>query len=119
PTSSEPRNSPSLLARMLITICYFSPGLGACGITNSDTDLIAAVSTTIFDTYPGYTGTNPNNNPICGHQVAVSYGGKSVTVSITDRCYSCAEFDLDLSPSAFSDLADESLGRIPITWTWL
>ncbi|KAF8314312.1 plant expansin, partial [Clavulina sp. PMI_390] len=98
---------------------WFNPGLGACGITNDNADLITAVSTTIYDTYPGYTGTNPNNNPICGHKLAVHHAGKTVTVKITDRCVACAEFDLDLSPGAFKQLAAESVGRIPITWDWL
>jgi expansin (peptidoglycan-binding protein) len=47
-----------------------------------------------------------------------SDGGKSVTVAITDRCTGCQIGDLDFSPSAFSALADESLGRIDITWVW-
>jgi len=47
-----------------------------------------------------------------------SDGGKSVTVAITDRCTGCELTDLDFSPSAFSALADESLGRIDITWVW-
>ena len=31
----------------------------------------------------------------------------------------CAYNDLDFSPAAFDKLADESLGRIDITWEWL
>ena len=31
---------------------YYATGLGACGITNTDTDYIAAVSHTLFDNYP-------------------------------------------------------------------
>lgn len=42
--------------------------------------------------------------------------GKSVTVTVEDRCVGCAEDDLDFSPAAFDQLADESLGRIAITW---
>ncbi|KAF8314269.1 barwin-like endoglucanase [Clavulina sp. PMI_390] len=99
---------------------WFNPALGACGITNTDSDYITAISHQIFNTYPGFVaGSNPNNNPICGHRLAVSYGGKTVDVTITDLCGSCTEFDLDLSPAAFSSLADEGLGRIPVTWTWL
>ena len=45
--------------------------------------------------------------------------GKSVTIAITDRCVGCAEWDLDFSPAAFSQLADESVGRIHgMTWTF-
>ena len=34
-----------------------------------------------------------------------------MSVTVTDRCVDCAEFDLDLSPSAFSHLAPTSKGR--------
>lgn len=65
---------------------WYETGLGACGITNKDTDFIAAVGHTFFDTYPyvtwlyglccrslsyhsGYNGVNPNDNPICGKKI--------------------------------------------------
>ena len=47
-----------------------------------------------------------------------SDNGKSITVTVTDRCTACAITDLDLSPSAFSDLAAESVGRFDMTWVW-
>jgi hypothetical protein len=31
---------------------FYGTGLGACGVTNSDTDLIVAVAHELFDTYP-------------------------------------------------------------------
>ena len=44
-------------------------------------------------------------------------GGKSVQVTITDRCEGCDMFSLDFSPSAFTQLADESVGRLSgMTW---
>ncbi|KAH7911966.1 RlpA-like double-psi beta-barrel-protein domain-containing protein-containing protein [Hygrophoropsis aurantiaca] len=99
---------------------YYGTGLGACGITNVDTDYIAAVSWMLFDTYPGYTSGNPNDNPVCNQKVQASYQGKSVTVTITDRCTGCAITDLDFSPSAFSQLADQSVGRIyGMDWIWV
>ena len=111
---------------------YYATGLGACGIYNVDTDYIAAASHILYDSFPGYAGGNPNANPICGRKATAhcksclrsllrwalclhllsSDQGKSVTVAITDRCEACAEWDLDFSPSAFSQLADESLGRL-------
>ncbi|KAI6005301.1 RlpA-like double-psi beta-barrel-protein domain-containing protein-containing protein [Pisolithus orientalis] len=97
---------------------YYETGLGACGITNTDSQLIAAVSWELFDAYPGYDGVNPNTNPVCGKQVTASYQGKSTTVTITDRCTGCSLTDLDFSPTAFSDLASESVGRIDISWVW-
>ncbi|KAF7293353.1 Barwin-like endoglucanase [Mycena kentingensis (nom. inval.)] len=96
---------------------FYAAGLGACGITNTDADLIAAVGYQTFDSYPGATG-NPNSNPICGKEVVATYQGKSVTVKITDRCAGCAgAADLDFTPTAFNMLADASVGRISgMTW---
>jgi len=97
---------------------FYNTGLDACGGTDKDSDLIAAASFLLFDSFPGATA-NPNLNPICGKTVTASYGGKSVTVKIVDRCAGCnGEFDLDFSPSAFNALADPNLGRIDITWVW-
>ena len=45
---------------------FYATGLGACGITNNDGDYIAAASHILYDSFPGYAGGNPNNNPICG-----------------------------------------------------
>jgi len=98
---------------------FYATGLGACGITNSDSDHIAAVSHLLFDAFPDYNGVNPNKNPVCGRKVTATYQGKSVTVAITDRCTGCAVTDLDFSPSAFNQLADFGLGRISgVKWTW-
>jgi expansin (peptidoglycan-binding protein) len=45
--------------------------------------------------------------------------GKSVTITVTDRCESCGDTDLDFSPAAFAQLADLSVGRIDgMTWSW-
>ncbi|KAF9242865.1 hypothetical protein BU15DRAFT_60158 [Melanogaster broomeanus] len=77
---------------------YYETGLGACGITNNDSQYIAAASELLFDSYPGYDGVNPNDNPLCNKMVTASYGGKSVQVAITDRCTACAITDLDFSP---------------------
>ncbi|THH30081.1 hypothetical protein EUX98_g4101 [Antrodiella citrinella] len=99
---------------------FYETGLGACGITNVDTDFIAAIGFAAFDSYPGYTGGNPNNNPICGKKVTAHYQGKQVTVAITDRCAGCEiATSLDFSPSAFDQLADPAVGRIHgVTWSY-
>lgn len=96
---------------------FFEPGLGACGVTNGPNDLIVAVSAQLYDSFPGAT-PNPNNNPICQESITASFEGKSVTVKVVDRCTGCAEFDLDFSPAAFTDLAgDLSIGRIHgVSW---
>ncbi|KAJ6604748.1 RlpA-like double-psi beta-barrel-protein domain-containing protein-containing protein [Mycena vulgaris] len=100
---------------------YYNTGLGACGFTDSDsTSYIAAMSVEIFDNYPNYDGTNPNNNPLCKKKVKATYNGKSVTVAITDRCTGCSATDLDFSPLAFQELAELSVGRLTgMTWEWV
>ncbi|KAI0092387.1 RlpA-like double-psi beta-barrel-protein domain-containing protein-containing protein [Irpex rosettiformis] len=94
---------------------FYIPGTGACGIFNTAQDHIVAVSGAFYDTFPGAT-PNPNNNPICGRQMTVTYQGRSTTVTVTDRCVGCALHDIDLSPAAFTDLAPESAGRIQVSW---
>lgn len=88
--------------------------------------------------FSGYDGTNPNDNPVCNKKITATCTclisrsrnhinflillldqGKSVEITVTDRCTGCAETDLDFSPSAFTQLADESVGRISgMTWVW-
>ncbi|KAF8978308.1 RlpA-like double-psi beta-barrel-protein domain-containing protein-containing protein [Cyathus striatus] len=98
-------------------VTYYDAGLGACGIQNTNSDFIAAVSTQYFDSFPGYNGVNPNSNPLCGRNIQVAYQGRTVTVAVTDRCGGCAYGDLDLTPTAFSQLADLSAGRLHgATW---
>ncbi|EIW76616.1 plant expansin, partial [Coniophora puteana RWD-64-598 SS2] len=99
---------------------WYAVGLGSCGVSNVATDLVVAVSEQLYDTYPGYTGTNPNNNPVCGKKIQATYQGKSVTVTVTDRCTGCTLTDLDFSQGAFDKLAAESAGRLHgVTWTWV
>lgn len=99
---------------------YYGTGLGSCGITSKDTDYIVAVSHLLYDGYNGYTGGDPNSNPICNKKIKANYQGKSVTVTVVDRCTGCALRDLDFSPTAFDQLADQSLGRLSgMTWSFM
>ncbi|KIP11265.1 hypothetical protein PHLGIDRAFT_64030 [Phlebiopsis gigantea 11061_1 CR5-6] len=98
---------------------WYETGLGACGIENSDSDLIVAAGHGLFDAYPGYAGTNPNDNPICNRKLTAKYQGKSVAVTVVDRCVGCATWDLDFSPAAFTKLAPESVGRLSgVEWSF-
>ncbi|CEP07985.1 hypothetical protein [Parasitella parasitica] len=94
---------------------YYDVGLGSCGQTNSNSELVAALNAPQMQ-----NGANPNKNPQCGKKIKVTNpaNGKSVTVKIVDTCPPCSSGDVDLSPSAFSAIADMSLGRIPIKWDW-
>lgn len=93
---------------------YYTPGLGACGWDSSSTDLIAALNADQFHSF----GSMSNGNPACGKSATISRNGKTVTVKIVDLCPECAYGSLDLSPSAFDQIADEAEGRVEITWSW-
>jgi len=96
---------------------FYNTGLGSCGITSSDSDFICAIAAPRYDAQ----GTaNPNNNPLCGKKINVSYnGGKPVTVTIVDRCPECAENNLDLSPAAFNAMgATPDQGRVNVAWSF-
>ncbi|KAF8518769.1 RlpA-like double-psi beta-barrel-protein domain-containing protein-containing protein, partial [Gautieria morchelliformis] len=88
-------------------LTFFPPGLGACGKINVASDLMVAVSFKFFNSF----GPQMNGNPVCGRKIkATAPGGKTVTISVEDKCTSCAQFDLDMSPAAFHQLANESVG---------
>lgn len=93
-------------------LTFYDVGLGACGTTNSDSELVVAMSASLM-------GTQSNGNPNCGKKIKINYGGKSVTVKVVDKCMGCAKYDLDLSPAAFKTLAPESAGRIKGSWSFV
>lgn len=69
----------------------------------------------LFD--PSTPNGNTNQNTLCGRKIKVSYGVKTITVTVADRCegYSGVN-DLDLSSSAFQNFASLGEGRIKGTW---
>ncbi|KAK3305985.1 RlpA-like double-psi beta-barrel-protein domain-containing protein-containing protein [Chaetomium strumarium] len=96
---------------------YYNQGLGACGQNYGDGDYVVALSHADFDL--STPNGNPNNNPLCGKRLRASYNGKSVEVTVVDRCVTCNSEDLDLSPAAFGALADLSVGVIQGTWDYI
>ncbi|KAJ5729209.1 uncharacterized protein N7483_003717 [Penicillium malachiteum] len=98
-------------------LTYYDPGLGACGYTNTESDLICAVSHILFDA--ASTGSDPNDNPLCGLKIRIRRDGESVDVKVVDRCVGCAETDLDVTETVFGDLATIAQGRVTMEWAWL
>ncbi|CAB4418412.1 unnamed protein product [Rhizophagus irregularis] len=114
-----------LLAIMLVFInvnafkgdaTFYYTGLGACGTTNKNSELVFALPAKNFDPSPG---GNPNKNKNCGRRAKVKFGSKSVIVRCVDRCAGCKPGDIDLSPAAFDKLADRKRGRILVTWEFI
>ncbi|KAF2623665.1 hypothetical protein BU25DRAFT_375352 [Macroventuria anomochaeta] len=104
-------------------LTYYGPGLGACGIESGDDDAIVSVSHYVFDA--AQTGSDPNQNPLCGRKIRATRVderiGKqvSIDVKVVDRCTGCEPTDLDVSPAMFDEMADHDLGRVTMTWAWL
>ncbi|KAI0399238.1 RlpA-like double-psi beta-barrel-protein domain-containing protein-containing protein [Xylaria palmicola] len=98
-------------------LTYYTPGLGACGVWNSEDDAIVALSWRLFDNYT--PGGNPNRNTLCGRRIQINLNGRSAVVKVADRCEGCQHDDLDVPVKVFSSLADPNVGRIKMTWNWL
>ncbi|KAJ7840372.1 hypothetical protein B0H14DRAFT_2360685, partial [Mycena olivaceomarginata] len=88
-------------------------GTGACGDVYDDSSFTAAVSHLMYDAWPGANPTETNRNPICGPFVP---GRTSIQVNIVDCCQNCTRHDIDLTPAAFTALADMRVGRTDVTW---
>ncbi|KAG0227348.1 hypothetical protein BGW42_002990 [Actinomortierella wolfii] len=96
---------------------WFHDGLGACGeYWNGETEYVVALNA-------HQMGPRSNDNPACNKYVQITntQNGRTVTAKVLDKCpgASCAFGSLDLSPAAFRQLADQSVGRIRIAWKWV
>jgi len=62
---------------------YYDVSLGACGWVNDGmTEDVAALSHVLM-------GNQSNGNPYCGKVITISYGVKTATASIVDKCMGC------------------------------
>ncbi|KAJ1927650.1 hypothetical protein IWQ60_002753 [Tieghemiomyces parasiticus] len=93
---------------------YYSPsvGTGACGWDNSDSEKVVALNA------PQFGEGNPNSNSNCGKMVNIKGPKGEVQAKIVDKCPVCKSGDLDMSPGAFDEIADEADGRVSITWSF-
>ncbi|KAJ7223581.1 RlpA-like double-psi beta-barrel-protein domain-containing protein-containing protein, partial [Mycena pura] len=99
---------------------FYVPGLGACGRTNTGSQLIVAVGHQIFDSYPWAPWPILFRNPICGKKLKATYGAKSVMLTVVDRCPGCVGAALDMTEAGFKDLAPLAQGRIHnVKWEWV
>ncbi|KAF1960588.1 hypothetical protein CC80DRAFT_260533 [Byssothecium circinans] len=98
-------------------LTFYSPGLGACGQHSGPGEAVVAISHYTFD--PNTPDGNPNHNKLCGKMMRITKDGRSVDVQVVDRCEGCQERDVDVPIPIFQQLADPTLGRVPVTWVWL
>lgn len=98
---------------------FYSTGMGACGVVNSDNQPIVAVSRDIFEQYNPSSG-NPNHNSLCGKRLEITWNGKKQQAFAMDECPGCKPNSLDLSPNLFKALDDPDKGDLDgITWKFI
>jgi len=87
---------------------------GACGVTHSDNDFIAALDYRVY-------GDLGAKSKYCGDKIRVSWQGKSVDVTVADACPTCDNSaSVDLSLAAFKALAPLDVGLLTgVTWELL
>lgn len=97
------------------TFFYQGGNPGACGVVHSDSDKIVAIDGN------GYWQNFGVQSEYCGRWVNIknTQNGKTVTAMVADVCPTCvSDNSLDLSVGAFTAIADEWEGSVPITWSW-
>ncbi|HSC87456.1 MAG TPA: expansin EXLX1 family cellulose-binding protein [Polyangiaceae bacterium] len=84
---------------------YDADGSGNCSFPASSDLNVAALNA---EQYAGAA--------YCGACADVSGPDGTLRVRIVDQCPECKHGDLDLSASAFAQIAEPELGRVPISW---
>lgn len=91
------------------TYYTWADGSGNCMFDPTPNDLMVGAMNHV-----DYSGS-----AVCGSCVTVTGPNGEVTVRIVDQCGDCPQGNLDLSPQAFSRIADIAQGRVPITWKFV
>ena len=88
------------------TFYTFASGAGACMFDSTPNDLMVGAM----------NGTDYQGSQICGACLSITGPQGTITIRTVDLCPDCSPGSIDLSPLAFSHIADTSLGRVPIRW---
>ncbi|WP_406192214.1 RlpA-like double-psi beta-barrel domain-containing protein [Kitasatospora sp. NBC_01560] len=103
--------APSSAADFKGRASYYSPGLGACGwVSNPNQDVVSLNSAMFGAGFPG---------PNCGRKIKVTYGKKSVTVTVVDEAPGEPMYGISLTEGAFRKLASLDAGVIQVKWHWV
>ncbi|KAG4219979.1 hypothetical protein PC116_g31542 [Phytophthora cactorum] len=89
-------------------LTYYTPGLGSCGETNSETDAVVALSPSQFTTDP----------QACGKKIQIHLGNATTMATVADKCPACSPGSIDVSPTVFQALAPLTIGRAQIEWDY-
>ncbi|KAI8146133.1 RlpA-like double-psi beta-barrel-protein domain-containing protein-containing protein, partial [Fennellomyces sp. T-0311] len=86
---------------------FFTVGLGSCGKTNKDSDLVVALSSELM-----------SSGDYCGKKIKVKTDSGHVTATVVDTCPSCPKNNVDFSTGAFKKIGSFAAGRIKISWSF-
>ncbi|KAL9712015.1 hypothetical protein Ac2012v2_005091 [Leucoagaricus gongylophorus] len=88
---------------------WFTPGLGSCGESDSDSDFIVALAT-----------NSMSNGENCNKSINITdpKTGKTATAKVYDTCLSCASSDLNMSPSLFQKFEPLDVGTFDVEWNF-
>ncbi|KAF9033560.1 plant expansin [Panaeolus papilionaceus] len=87
---------------------FFFPGLGACGLVNTDADFVVALN-----------GAQWEARIHCGQSVVINANGRTAIATIVDLCPGCPFGGLDLTPGLFQVFAPLEVGVITGSWNFL
>src|SRR5262249_46831759 len=91
------------------TYYTFANGSGNCMFPATPNDLMVGAMN-----HTDYAGS-----AACGGCVHLQGPNGAITIRIVDQCPECPAGNVDLSPDAFSKIADLSAGRVPISWSYV
>ncbi|ORY22504.1 RlpA-like double-psi beta-barrel-protein domain-containing protein-containing protein [Naematelia encephala] len=114
-TTTASSGSGQVESNAYATYFYQGGNAGACGNVHSDYDKIIAIDIAWY----GNTG---DVSQYCGKWITITNtnNGKSVTAQVADVCPTCdTNNSLDLSVGAFTAIATEDDGEVPITWQFV
>ncbi|KAK2809025.1 hypothetical protein FQN49_008654 [Arthroderma sp. PD_2] len=105
-------------AACLGEITFYDGGVGSCGDPiNTDSDDVIALPHGLMEPLDG---GNPNNNPLCGKQVSITYNGVTSTATVKDKCQGCEGKSIDMTRHLFVKFGLETAGRIPgVKWHFI
>lgn len=117
-TSEAPANNGGLSGDVQTggdaTFFYQNGNPGACGNYNSDSTPLVAIDQAWWPNFG-------QQSDLCGKWVTIknTNNGKTVSAVIADVCPTCNNANsLDLSVGAFTAIASESDGMVPIEWSF-
>ncbi|CAO3589681.1 unnamed protein product [Absidia cylindrospora] len=87
---------------------YYTVGLGSCGKTSTDRQLVAALSSDLM-----------SKGKYCGKKIKIKTPTGTVTATVVDTCPGCAKNSVDLSITAFKKIGKVAAGRISINWSFV